>query len=239
MTERIALLLLCVLAGPVCAECATTSVTVTNEKTGVKETSTRMICWDDGDMNESWFTDGLREPGEGGYHPQHCAYFLAMKPNNCQGEKPIVGASYGQESYQMTSGLRRMLDSLANYPYTPSARANIIDALAQHTADLASLTIPTEQANTDLLQRILGSCNYQRTVSGGAEGCFSNFNSLLAEHDGTADSYRSFLLSIGVVPQPAIDWFTPSNSLRTKFDLINAQVQCNAWYAEVAANGCK
>ncbi len=56
--------------------------------------------------------------------------------------------------------------------------------------------------------------------------------------------YLNWLHTLGInlaelkIPQTLINWVAPENSLRVKYELIDAQLKCNAWHREVTRNGC-
>lgn len=233
---------LLLLTGTASATCVTTSTSVTDPKTGEKETATQTTCWDDGLPGTGvgggdWDSGGAPPIGGGGGWPQ-CDFLRSSKPQNCTGPADINGPRWGEGHYGVLTGLGRLINSLDNFPYTPTARQMLVNALTAHTAAVSDLFgTSLDDANRHLLNGVMAVCTQQQAEAGGL-ACYSNLNRLVSEHNGEADQVRSTLQWLGVVPEPVVDIFAPENSLRVKFDLGNEQARCNAWYQEMAQNGC-
>lgn len=174
--------------------------------------------------------------GDGGSSAQ-CDFLRGSKPTDCTGPEVVAGPRWGEQHFTMLSGLSRFINSLDNYPYTPTARQMLVNALSAHTAQVGDVGVTLDQANRDLLTAILAVCTQQRAETG-ADGCFSNLNRLVSEHSGEADNVRSTLQWLSFIPDPIVDILAPDNLLRLKYDIGNAQARCNIWHERMAQNGC-
>ncbi len=245
------------------ADCVVTTTSVTDPKTGKKETQTQVTCWDDGG-GESGVGSGWN-PGEiiggGGFdNGQYCAYLRLTKPESCLGPAPISGANYGDGSYSTGSALAAAIyNAVNNSSIQSSARNMLSNALAEHTSALANGQIPFSVANSNLIAGIQAACEYQAAYdrenppmsphAGGISPALRACLGTLARANGEAGNAVTFggyisawLQQQGIVlnefGQTIINWFEPENSLRVKFELIEKQAKCNVWYREMSANGC-
>lgn len=244
-------------------QCVTVSTKVHDEKTGQVLTRTQQVCWDtaDGGTPIGPGTGGGYPlpggPGEGGNAA--CPLLMLQKPDPCLGPQILAGATFGQGQYHPGSGLAAAITNISNAVLAPLTRTLISNALAVHTASLATGTVPYQTANTNLLNDIKFACSAQRAYdelhppltpwTGGISPALRACLGMMSRISGESGlSFGSFFIdwlnTIGVsladlnVPQTLINWFAPENSLRVKNDLLFQGLRCNAWYREVLRNGC-
>ena len=156
-----------------------------------------------------------------------------------------IGSRHGRQIFACRRQLAR------DYSVAGGA-ASLASALNRHTAAIASQTTPVNVANRVLLQDIALVCDYQDTFDGYTnqsaawKACWNMYRRIFDEGTANGDisdvvisdaSKYGWALS-DFFPQTVINWFTPENSLRVKFDAIETQMKCNIWYAEVQNNAC-
>jgi hypothetical protein len=237
--------------------CVTVSVQTKDPKTGEIHVSQQVVCWDSPPPGE--WDDGNplfpERPGRGLY----CNTLMLKKPAGCLGQGQIQGAPFGTHQYHPGSGLAAAIYNTTNMAFSPQARTLISNALATHTASLARGTIPIETANANLLDGMRLACSYQAAhdqlnppltpwvggISPAMRACLGTLNRLSGEAGLSFGAfYLNWLHTLGInlaelkIPQTLINWVAPENSLRVKYELIDAQLKCNAWHREVTRNGC-
>lgn len=245
-------------------QCATVRTVVHDVQTGAEMTRTQTVCWESsegGGPIPPGSGGGLPFPGgvgEGG-NPAVCNSLLMNKPSPCAGPEILAGPTFGQGQYHPGSGLAAAINNLSNSVLAPGTRTAISNALAVHTSSLATGTVPTGLANSNLLADIKFACSYQKAydelhppltpwtggISPALRTCLGMMSRISGENGLTFGAfYLDWLNTIGVsladlnVPQTLINWFAPENSLRVKSELILPKLKCNAWYKEILRNGC-
>jgi len=244
----------CAIAGQTCV---TVSVQVKDPKTGDMQISQQLVCWDSSEPG-GWDGGNPLFPD----HPErgpYCNNLMLKKPESCLGEDAIVGAPFGTGRYHPGSGLAAAIFNSTNSTLALQTRTLISNALSAHTASLARGTIPFQTANTNLLEAMRLACSSQAAhdernppltpwvggISPAMRACLGMLSRLSGEAGLSFGAfYLDWLHTLGInladlkVPQTLINWLAPENSLRVKYELINGQVKCNAWYKEVVRNGC-
>lgn len=210
-----------------------------------------------------WVDSGGATPGSGpapgGSTGQYCTAILLAKPTGCASVSPIEGADYGADKFVIGSGLAAAIANISNGNLSSQARAQIFTALTQHTANLSDIRKSFNDVNTILIDSMVVACEYQRQydelhppfsphaggVSPGLRSCLGTVARLNAEANLSFTAFfQGWLNSVGIVladlgvPQTVVNWFSPENSLTVKFEVADAQNQCNLWFGEVRKYGC-
>ena len=185
--------------------------------------------------------------GGGGEEPAICPSLRLDKPTGCDSYQHLFGAEWGRSMFPSNSGLGMLLSllnpgggTLFSPPYNLQDRPwNMIhDALYRHTDRIADLTTFSSDANGELIDRVLESCDRQAQLTGDAAACYGALRVLVSEYDGTSDATRTRLENIGFFPDFVVNFIAPENSLGIKHRTMNAQAQCNVWHQEMISNGC-
>lgn len=173
------------------------------------------------------------------------------KPEGCEGPKNVEGAAWGKDRYAFASALYFgiVLSEPDSVDLNPAAKSALQNALAQHTAAISTQIVPLPDANRALINSVIDICEYQyradMAYSHNVQACATLVAKLNGEATGDyGDAITNFFNRLGVslsdlrVPQTVVNWLAPENSLRVKFEVVEAQVQCNVWYSEMQTNGC-
>lgn len=219
-------------------------------------------AWDY-NMNGECGEGGCGEGGNGEYvpppEPTPCAQLLREKPENCPNPLPFPnGYTYGSGEYAGGSGIPRLLywiDHTSNVD--PAAREFARTALSLHTIDIAQGFVTQELADQRLILSVQTACQMQnltdqqnpwivQEVSPMERDCIEILERLQAEA-GQAEFRTYFhwwlereglhLDDLGI-PESIVDLLSPSNSLRVRYTLINADAKCSRWWANAQTNQC-
>ena len=168
-----------------------------------------------------------------------CLWLLQNMPASCDGPRDVSGSHWGTDLqptiYPLMSGLSRLINDTY---VTHDAAAKLGNALARHTADLASQVVPSQDVHKNFLLDVQDACRLHESQTGGsAGGCWATLARLAGEYDGSTDEVRAFLNNFDLWPV-VVNAFAPDNSLRLKQEAIRSQVQCNIFHAQVQENGC-
>lgn len=210
------------------------------------------------------------EPGEDPYDPgpdnsgdggsgedPQCPILRIAKPAGCEADVPIpTGAEFGADQFQTGSALDRALVFTRSPNTAPSVAAIMRQALADHTAAFAQITIEAPTANGALMQSASAACEQQSQILDGfpqisprpwqvEKDCMNVVGKLVAESGtpflpwfvGWLEARNGIALS-DFIPQTFLNWANPANSLRTKFNLVTEGAKCSAWWKEVKERGC-
>ena len=126
----------------------------------------------------------------------------------------------------------------APYNLHPQPWNMIHDALYRHTDRIAVLTTFSSEANGELIDRLLESCDRQAQLTGDAAACYGALRVLVSESNGTSDAARTRLQYIGFFPDFVVNFVAPENSLGIKYRTMNTQAKCNIWHQEMISNDC-
>ena len=185
-----------------------------------------------------------------------CPTLRTSKPSGCTDDVPVPGgAEFGAERFQFGSALDRAIVFTNNHLADASVAAKARQALANHTASIAQLTVPASAANDTLMRSVAEACNLESQILDGfpqisprpwqiEKDCANVVGQLVAESGipflpwfaDWIETRTGFTLSDA--QHTFVNWLSPANSLHTKFELTTGAATCSAWWKEVKARGC-
>jgi hypothetical protein len=197
---------------------------------------------------DHWWDEGCGGAcGGGGEEGASCPALRAEKPTGCDGYQHLFGAEWGRSKFPSNSGLGLLLNlllpggaTLFSPPYNlqPQPWNMIHDALYRHTDRIAVTTTFSSDANGELIDRVLESCDRQAQLTGDAAACYGALRVLVSESNGTSDAARTRLENIGYLPNFVVNFLAPENSLGIKYRTMNDQAVCNAWHQVMVSHDC-
>lgn len=217
----------------------------------------RHDCNDPGDGdNDGGDTGGSGSGGDA--EDPYCDVLRSTKPAYCP--NPILfpsGAYYGEDHYSSGSGLQRSYVFLNTVGVKAGAFNAMRNALAAHTSAIANRTTTFNSANAILLAGVQAACQSQRNADafardfGGAEYtyaervCMDAYDRLTREAQGAFTSWFLDWLDVNGIdpsdwlPQTLINYWSPGNSLKRKFNIVTSDAQCSEWWDDVAERECE
>ena len=197
---------------------------------------------------DHWWDEGCGGAcGGGDEEPAICPVLRMEKPDGCDDYQHLFGAEWGRSMFPSNSGLGMLLNllnpgagTLFSPPYNLQDRPwNMIhDALYRHTDRIAVTTTFSSDANGELIDRVLESCDRQAQLTSDAAACYGALRVLVSESNGTSDAARTRLQNIGFFPDFVVNFVAPENSLGIKYRTMNTQAKCNTWHQRMVSDGC-
>ena len=192
--------------------------------------------------------------------PPPCNVLLATKPPACPSPRPFPsGYSYGAENYASGSGIKLLLAFIDHQPYVnPGARSYAQYALEVQTWNFADPGWVFSASMRPVIDNLKAACEIQHnadkgvvfpgTISAAEALCLEAFDKISAEADGQLSFLEWFvqwasveginLSAITTVPVGPISWTSPGNSVRIKYDKVEADARCSQWWTNVQLQQC-
>lgn len=197
---------------------------------------------------DHWWDEGCGGGcGGGDEEAAICPVLRMEKPDGCDDYQHLFGAEWGRSKFPSNSGLGLLLNLLLPGGATlfsppenlqPQPWNMIHDALYRHTDRIAVPTTFSSEANGELIDRLLESCDRQAQLTGDAAACYGALRVLVSESNGTSDAARTRLQNIGFFPDFVVNFVAPENSLGIKYRAMGAQFQCNNWHQRMVSHDC-
>jgi hypothetical protein len=168
------------------------------------------------------------------------------------------GHDYGRHLYASGRAIPKVLNFVENQPYVnDTARQWARRALETQTHYMTHPYSRYDYLMKDFLSQLKEACKAQTAADEGIR--WSGTSATVAERacldalsaaqaEANDDSFMNFftwwsekegvpLTTLGI-PEPFINFFTPQNSIRVRYDAITADAQCSLWWSDVQANQC-
>lgn len=228
------------------------NVTVVHEDGSSTSFPATWECWQVWQYfpDDPWGSGG----GGGGGNPNAavCHSLLVNKPAGCP--DPVgspTAYDFGRGQYPGGTAIPRLIAAADDEAIALSARAKIQIALRNHTAAIATLTTSMEEANAELISRVRFACEVQaaRGLPGayGTERCADAYARLQQEagFPGYIDRLLAWM-ELNEIPllgdlatyQALIEWGSPGDSLKLKYDMVTEAKQCSMWWDDIEAHDC-
>lgn len=207
--------------------------------------------------------DCSTESCQGNNYPANtCTLHALVKPADCPEPIPMpAGPRYGQDKFRSGSALARAIAFIDNTTrgYDTTTQQKIAQALSDHTTDLRFVGIPLSTLNARLVEKVGIACDIQRVrldlypmpftfrPTFGEYAC-AELVDQLAEETGEPQFlpwFITWLAKEGIdptdsrfIPQTLVNFLSPANSLKQKFDQVEKDNICANWWDLKEGYGC-
>jgi len=188
-----------------------------------------------------------------------CQYLQNSKPPSCPNPIPFPkGYDYGRDSLPSGGGILHLLFFIERQPHvSPDARALAKGALSTQTRSFATRVVSSKDTMATMQRMIAMACEKQHQYDKGSMlmgniskaelKCLQALDRISAESNGTMNISEWFIqwtkkegldLSDLGIPSTFINWLSPGNSVRSRYEKITSDAICSTWWKDVEQQKC-